>query len=460
MKTLLCIREREYAWTQEAFPAIHPLLLPLCNKPFIEFLIDFAVLTGSNEVRLLCDGPLSEVERYCEDGSRWGVKLSFGSLQPEDSVEILIAKNRKFCSSERVMVLNGFNFIRYDKRREYASLVEAAPNGKLASCDGGGITLAGAAGSGSENSADEPLSLIPLDSMANFYKASIEALESGEENYVLPGYGGEPGCAIGRNVVISKSVEIRKPASIGDNVQLLPGTVIGPSAIIGSNVIIDKESKVARSIVLDNTYLGEGLEVNDRIASGNLLIEPQSGASIAMEDPHLLSSIRQGKLLKTLPRTVVHSLISLLAITILLIPFLLLWPLLRLTGKWTSTPTDIIDAKRSGTITLGRVVLGKQGALNTLAAALSLDLFPMLFRVLAGQLALIGSTPALEETAGMFGYRPGVFSYAEAEEWPGSGDSEDAAIVESFHIAHSNPVSDIGLFIKAYINRLQEKSTA
>lgn len=467
MKTLLCIREREYGWAHEAFPSLHPLLLPLCNKPFIEFLIDFAILTGSKEVRLLCDGPLTAVERYCDDGSRWGIDLSFGALQPDDSVQTLLGKNRRFCGDERVMVISGFNFIRYDKRQQYAKLIEEAPNGQIVSCDGGGIILAGPVGIAAEKGDEHALSLIPLDSVANFYKASMGALECGADHYVLPGYGGEPGCAFGRNVVMSKSVEIRKPVSIGDNVQLLPGTLIGPSAIIGNNVIIDKESSVSASIVFDNTYLGESLEVNGRIASGNLLIEPVSGASIAMEDPHLLSGIRQGSALKALPRALMHALLALLVISVLLIPFLLLWPLLKLTGRWKPSAVTIIGKRPEGTISFSNVELKPPGALSTVAAALSLDRFPMLFRVLTGQLALIGSSPVRTDEAGtndladMHAYRPGVFSYAEAEEWPGgSGNSEDAAIVDRFHLAHSNPVSDIGLFIKAYINRLQEKSTS
>lgn len=466
MKTLLCIREREYGWAQEAFPAIHLLLLPLCNKPFVEFLIDFAILTGSTAIRLLCDGPLAEVERYCEDSRRWGIDLSFGSLQPDDSVPVLLGKNRRFCGDERIMVVSGFNFIRYDKRQQYARLIDGAPNGPFASCGDGGIILAGAPGTGTAAPDEAGISLIPLDSTASYYEASMETLESGTERYVLPGYGGEPGCAIGRNVVISKSVEIRKPVSIGDNVQLLGGTIIGPSAIIGSDVIIDKESSVSSSIVLDHTYLGENLEVSGRIASGNLLIEPQSGASIAMEDPHLLSGIRQDPVLAASPRLLIHALVALLMIGLLLPPFLLLWPLLSLSGKWKPCPAEIIDGKGNGTIRLKTVSLPQQGALGTLAAALSLDRFLMLFRVLGGQLALIGSTPVSAEERGdsnataMTAYRPGVFSYAEAEEWPGCGKSEEASIVERFHLAHSNPVTDIALFFKAYINRIQEKITA
>jgi hypothetical protein len=467
MKTLLAIREQDYAWTREAFPSIHPLLLPLCNKPFIEFLIDFAILTKSKAIRLLSDGQLSAVEAWCGNGSRWGIPVSYGSLHDEDCMNTLIDKNRRFCEKERVMVISGFNFIRYDKRQDYAGMANALPDGDWANCSGGAITLAGSPQHPEGRAPEAPpvLSLIPLDTMASYFTTSMETLETGADHYVLPGYGGEPGCAIGRNVVISKSVEIKKPVSIGNNVQLQSGSVIGPSTIIGSNVIIDRASSVSSSIILDNTYLGEHLEVNGRIASGNLLTEPLSGVSIAMEDPHLLSGISQNSPLRSLPRKIVHALAAALLLMLLCIPYLLLWPPLRLTGRWKSKALECLSSSGKQNLTLNIIELTPSGGtLSALAGALSLDRFAMLFRVMAGQLSLIGSTPAEAASntpdlrAGKPLYRPGVFSYAEAEEWPTSGS--ERAIVERFHLAHSTALQDVTLTLKAFFNRLHEKSTS
>lgn len=463
MKTILAFREEEFAWSHEVFSCVHPLLLPLCNKPFIEFLIDFAILTGSTAVRILCDGGINPIERYCEDGSRWGIALSYGSLHGDDTARMLLGKNRKFCGEERIMIVSGFSFIRYDKRLDYKSLASSLPEGEWAACPGGSITLSGAPEKPPADGAAAPLSLMPLDGMASYYRASMEALETGADRYVLPGYGGEPGCAIGRNVVISKSAQIRKPVSIGNNVQLLGDTIIGPSAIIGSNVIIDRESSVESSIVLDNTYIGEHLEVNGRIASGNRLNDPRSGASIAMEDPHLLGSIKKNGTLSALPRKVAHALAALVMISVLAVPFLFLWPLLKLGGRWRSVQIDCLSENPGETISLGKVELDATNALGAIAATLSLDRYFRLFRVLTGQLALIGSTPLPAEAqhpntpANALAYRPGLFSYAEAEQWPATGG--DAAIVERYHLVHSGPISDIGLVVKAFVNRPHEKTT-
>lgn len=458
MKTLIAIREREYEWAHKAFPSIHPLLLPLCNKPFAEFLIDFAILAGSTEIRLLSDGPLGQVEDYCENGSRWGVQLSYANLQAEDSLQNLLDKNRKFCGNDRVMIINGFNFISYDKQQGCSEIINLLPAGTCATCPGGTITISGDPETPAGNLPPLPLTLISLDGMESYYRLSMETLETGAARYVLPGYGNEPGCAIGRNVMISKSAEIIKPVSIGNNVQILAGAVIGPNAIIGSNVIIDRESKVKGGVILDNTYIGEHLEINGRIASGNTLVDPGSGVSIAMEDPHLLTGIKSGGKSGSTGRIAVHVIAAAILIALQLIPFLLLFPLLKLQGRWKSVSTIYHDGDHGKTFSLPKTEITGTGPLVSLASSLSLDRLPLLVRVFTGQLAIIGSTPlpvsgeTLTLPIGNPGYRPAVFSYAEAEEWPVEGG--DAAIVERFHIVHSTPIKDIGMTFKALLNRL------
>jgi lipopolysaccharide/colanic/teichoic acid biosynthesis glycosyltransferase len=108
-------------------------------------------------------------------------------------------------------------------------------------------------------------------------------------------------------------------------------------------------------------------------------------------------------------------------------------------------------------LTLIKATIDCSGPLGALAKALSLDRFTMLFRVLSGEVALIGSQPVLIDPAlqvvpnSTAGYRPGVFSYAEAEDWPEIGS--DTEIVEHYYAVHSNPLKDIAMTQKAFFNR-------
>ncbi|WP_449258700.1 NDP-sugar synthase [Chlorobium limicola] len=441
MKTLIAIKEADCNWMRETLPDTHPLLAPLCNKPFVEYLIDFAILAGCREIRLLSDGPLSQIEEYCSNGSRWGIELTYSNLHPSDGEQELLRKNRKFCDTGRTIILSGYNFIDYDKTLDYRSLASIDSAGAIASCPGGSITLAGPPEPSLTDQPLPPIGLTPVDDLKSYCRIAMTTLETGSSRYVLPGYGGEPGCAIGRNVTISKTAQIHKPASIGNNVRILPGAVIGPSAIIGSNVIIDKGSTVKESIILDNTYIGEQLEIEGRIASKNTLIDPESGVTLAMQDPHLLAGINGGATALVLWRKIVHALAAALLLLLLSIPFAILYPLLRLRGKWQDVPS-----------------IPNAGLAESIASAFSLDRYPLLPGVLTGRLAIIGSRTHENRAANHAGTdcRPAVFSYAETEAW--AATESDAAIVERYHALHSTPLGDIGMTIQALINRIHYRN--
>ncbi|MGB7509769.1 MAG: NDP-sugar synthase [Pelodictyon phaeoclathratiforme] len=456
MKTLIVIREQEYAWLRDMLPGVHPLLVPVCNKPFIEFFIDFSIFTGSKAIRIISDGLLGEVERYCENGSRWGVEISYGSMQPADELPTVIDKNRRFCLEERVLIIKGFLFIHYDKKRDYTTLFASLPSGELLSCCHGSITLTGTVEPES-SSADIPFSLTALDTVGKYYSLCMEILRSELTNYVIPGYSSEADCYIGRNVVIPKSAEIKKPVIIGNNVQLLANTVIDTNSVIGNNVIVDRESIISGSIVMDNTYIGEHLEVKNKIAAGNLLIDPESGTSIVMEDPHLLTGMTQSRAAGTLLRRMVHALAATFMILVLLWPYLLLRPVLGLQGKWKRVRETYYNDLPGKTVKLTKTTIDSDEPLGQLAKTLSLDRFTLLFRVLSGKLALIGYHPVPINPAlriipnNTTGYTPAVFSYAEAEDWPEIGI--DTEIVEHYYAVHGNPLKDIAMTQKALFNR-------
>jgi NDP-sugar pyrophosphorylase family protein len=457
MKTLIVIREQEYDWLFDMFPGVHPLLVPICNKPYIEFLIDFSIFTGSDAIRIVSNGLLGDVERYCSTGSRWGVDISYGSMQPADSLHTVIEKNRRFCQEGRVMIINGFLFIHYDKKSDYAALFASLPSGELLSCNHGSIEVTGTPATEITVNGTRPLSLTALDSVSTYYHLSTDILNNGLTYYVIPGYSSEPDCYIGRNVIIPKSAEIKKPVIIGNNVQIMANAVIDSNSVIGSNIIIDRNSIISGSIVMDNTYIGEHLEVKNKIAAGNLLVDPESGTSFVMEDPHLLTSMEQTKRAGTLFRRLVHSVTALLLIILLCLPYILMRPILGIQGKWKRKKEQYYTGQQGKTFMLTMTTIDCSAPIGALAKAISLDRFALLFRVLIGKLALIGHQPVPVNPAikiipsSKAGYRPAVFSYAEAEDWPEIGI--DTEIVEHYYAVHGTPLKDIAMAQKALFNR-------
>ncbi len=457
MKTIIITKKLDYPWLHDILPGHHPLLVPLCNKPFVEFLIDFSILAGSTAIRIISDEAVNDVEKFCEKGDRWGIDISYANSLPSDSLHKILEKNSRFCSDQRIMIINNILFIHYNKNADYRSYFASLPSGDLPGFGKKTLSLTGSPIASANSRETPPLSMVVLGSVGQYYQLAEDLLHNRLLHYVLPGYNNEAGCYIGRNVVIQKSAKIIKPVIIGNNVQILAGSVIGPAAIIGNNVIVDRNSSVASSIVMDNTFIGEELEVENKIASGNVLIDPESGHSLTMEDPHLLSSISQTIGSATLFLRIVHSCIAASLIIILLLPYLFLRPILESRGSWSTKQILYYSAKPRCKVSLPVTTLRKKGLLSTLAIFFSLDRFLWLFKVLSGHLDIIGSRPIEVTQRSKTHHRPGVFNYAEAEDWP--QNDIDSDIVNHYYAVHSNFFKDIAMIQKALFNRIHQEDT-
>jgi len=68
MKALIILREKDCEWLRKISPAAHPAMFPVCNKPLLEYFIDFAILNGCSAVRVAMDKPGNDVEEYSAPG--------------------------------------------------------------------------------------------------------------------------------------------------------------------------------------------------------------------------------------------------------------------------------------------------------------------------------------------------------------------------------------------------------
>jgi hypothetical protein len=71
---------------------------------------------------------------------------------------------------------------------------------------------------------------------------------------------------------------------------------IGPHAMLGDSAIVDKGAHVARSLVLDHSYLGALTNLEDSVVAGNAVLNMRIGSWVSVTDTFLVSSV-QDKLL-------------------------------------------------------------------------------------------------------------------------------------------------------------------
>jgi NDP-sugar pyrophosphorylase family protein len=225
----------------------------------------------------------------------------------------------------------------------------------------------------------------------------------------IEGHKIAPGIWVGQNHIIHPSARLAPPLCIGENCRIGYGVELGPEVVIGSNVVIDDEATIFQSTILDLTYVGQLVNISDRIVHKTTLIDTQTAESTQVVDPFLLAETRLATGSGWWRRT--------LTILVALLLLLVALPLMLLVGLAVA-------------VTIGKGVLirsprvGRAGAAGSRQAALrtfdlyafrildshgtmsrlgrwlhhwELDRLPELWNILNGDLELVGVKPLLPE---------------------------------------------------------------
>lgn len=217
------------------------------------------------------------------------------------------------------------------------------------------------------------------------------------------------GIFVDRHQAIHPSVSMLAPIVVGEKCQIGAGVTVGANTILGNNVIIDNNATISQSIVLDNTYIGELVNLEKRIIYNNLVIDIESGASLVITDEFLVS-----KTYKALTDTGIKQLLDkLLAFFLLLITTWFTIPLALLClifSKRVFTKTTRFHYKPVQGKTLDNYELQTVQLLNFATTnqqdkttyfgqwlrTWEFDRLPELWNVVNGNLAFIGMKPLTE----------------------------------------------------------------
>ncbi len=74
----------------------------------------------------------------------------------------------------------------------------------------------------------------------------------------ISGFEVAPGVWVGEGAEIHPEARVVGPAIVGENCTIEAGAVIGPYSVLGDNARVRRDVTIARSVLLDNVYVGEG----------------------------------------------------------------------------------------------------------------------------------------------------------------------------------------------------------
>ena len=114
------------------------------------------------------------------------------------------------------------------------------------------------------------------------------------EEFTVPGYSSERGVHIGRNVVLEHGTEVKPPVLLQDNTWLARNVRLEGDVIVDSGSYISEGSRLRKTVVCSNTFIGEGLDLESKIVVGRRVIDAETGSWIDLEEPGLARQIPVG----------------------------------------------------------------------------------------------------------------------------------------------------------------------
>lgn len=380
-------------------------LLPVGNRPVLEYWLETCVALGIREVRIVLGEGADLIEAYAGGGENWGLDITYSFLKSGQDADSFPRRSPELWSGDGLLYLK-------------TPLFPLRTGTEPPAAPGPGETLRfrGADGDAGFVTRDElvlrqflhdrqwpqagtdhafGLSAGRLDTPGAYYDLNMRMVRGEIKRYVAPGYSVTEGSYVGFNVVTPPSCQLNPPLMIGNNSRFQPLSAAGPDAVIGNRVVIDSQTEVRSCVVLDGTYLGRNLELEGKIVAGTHLIDPETGTVLTLDDPLLLGQVGDD-----LPgREALHALAGKLPALLLWVAmapfFALLAPLICLTGRGAFRRLSFLD-RRDAPLTLPVFEPRPGSRLGMLFGGMSLDRWLWLPRVLSGRLALCGHAPIPE----------------------------------------------------------------
>jgi hypothetical protein len=445
----------------DAFGGLPWALLPVANRPLIDYWLEACAEQGIGHVQIIMGDGAERIEQFAGDGTRWGLRIQYGFARPNEQPLDYVRQTHE-PSDDGLLFIGGPVFLR---RRQafrpagYRSLDACRFNpaddtlflfGKTA----GEVRLLLAGDAGSVRGLEQiHIHPFPIDSVAAYYELNMKMVRGEFQRYVTAGYGMVDGSSVGYNVLTPPSALLHAPIILGNDCRMGIMSTVGPNAVIADHVIVDSRSELSNCIILQDTYIGQNLEINRKIVSGKRLIDPVDGTVVEIDDSWVVARNRPDMRTDDFVRYCILWFLALGVALAQLLPFCILYPLVRIT-RIGAFQRKLFHDPKTGHVQLPvfTKLENRRSVLYSLFRAAALDRFPWLLLALRGRLFVCGQPPMRhpeddEIVTQLTHYYPAVFSYADY-------NKDSARLADSLWYVHVRSLfEDTKILIKSLLHR-------
>ncbi len=436
-------------------------LLPVANRPLMDYWLELCSELGIREVQVVLGEQAKHIEDYTKDGKRWNLKIEYAfarsgetdsgflrSISGSLDEGLLYLGYPFFMRRRQAFAVKGFHALtacRYGTPENLHFLY-----GRNHDEVDGLLNDATGSGRGLEQVHIQPWT---ITSISSYFDLNMKMVLGEFARYTTAGFSTGDRSSVGYNVHTPPSSHLQAPVLIGDDCRFGPMTTIGPNAVVDSHVIVDANTELMDCLVLSDTYIGRNLDIHGKIVAGNRVISPDDGTVVEIDDSWLVARNRPAMRTEDFVRYLILWFVAVGIMVLQTIPFLLLYPLVRLRGT-AKYEYLLFHDPRTGHISLPMLkkLKNRKSPAFSIFKALSLDRFPLLVRAVRGRLFLCGQPPMRhpeddELIKQLPEYYPGVFCYQDY-------NKESDRLTDSLWYAHIRSLyEDLKILIKSLVSR-------
>ncbi len=365
----------------------NPALLPLLGKSLVQHNIESLQRAGAKTIHIVANTHIDRLKEELKNGAQWGVKLNFLYSKPRQDYFSLLKQQGDaisypcLCSRGDIVFKNWLDCktkVSANFNVGLATLLLVEPMMVVNRLKWVHLKRA--------CETERTVDFYQLNSLQEYHTLVLSTVSNRKRAVIHSGKNIAPGATIGSMTSVSSKSLHRSSVYINHRSHVSPYAHLSEAVYIGKNCVIDRGARLKNSIVLDDTFVGSSVNLENAVIANNCMYRVDLNQHIFIDDESVLSSTQ------ITPTTPLWQRAVALLTLVLLFPLLCLLLTLQC---FTRTPLF-----RRIDLTINQSL--EQSALTPSALSEGFVLqvnntwiarIPLLLKVLTGTLRLTGRSP-------------------------------------------------------------------
>ncbi len=256
-------------------------LIKLAGKFLIEYLLESCTRSEIKSIIIIGGRHCDTLKDKLGTGTKWGIELTYKD-------NITNSKDLAIINVDSLYNMDLHDLIEMSENNKQEFLHDQLikNNYNNATNDHNEIYLK--SGYGANYSTNE---ILKIHNYSSYHDACMKLVSSELSECMIDPHQFGYKVIEGSRVVYNQENFTNGYTFIGDRTRISPTSKLSSNVVIGTDVVIDDYAQLNRSIIMDNTYIGKMLKVDNSIVKGNFLLSLKHNSCTKITDKILIDNL-------------------------------------------------------------------------------------------------------------------------------------------------------------------------